>query len=168
MKKAVLFIFVFLSGMAADSPVAAEKNKLLPGLYRVRGGQCPVLELQSFYCRGGGKISVRFTSETCYLRPRPDAVWYDGKEFYFAWLRGYKTEDPKEKEGRNLTTSIYWISQNECPNLTLKNVCNNKVIRSFRPSSNCYKDVNFFYWNGDTYRFGWVVLKRGIGEIGKK
>jgi len=165
MKKAVLFFFVLLSFLAVDTRNAAAESGLLPGLYRIRSGDCPVLDLRSFYCRDGGKVRVRFTAETCYMRPRPTAVWYDGVSFYFIWLKDYKTESPDAKEWRGLVPSIYWIAQNNCPNLTLKNVCNNNVARNFRPSTKCYTGANAFYWNGRSYRFGWANIKRGIGQV---
>jgi len=167
MKKAVLLIFSCATLIIVDS-AAAKKDALLPGLYRVRDSECPVLRLESFYCRGGPKISVRFTPETCTTEPWPDAVWYDGKDFYFAWLSDYKTEKPREKEWQRLTPSIYWLAKNECPSLTMKNVCTNEIVKDHRPSTKCYKDANFFYWNGATYRFGWVKLARAVGKLETK
>lgn len=165
MKKAALFFFLFFGFFATDSPATAAGNKPLPGLYKVKNSECPVLDLQSFYCRDGDKFQVRFTPETCQVRPRPDAVWYDGANFYFIWIKDYQTEYPKGEERKTLATSIYWIAQNNCPNLTLKNVCNNDVVRNFKPSTKCYKDANGLYWNGSSYRFGWVRIKQGIGQI---
>ncbi|MEK7211107.1 MAG: hypothetical protein AAB731_00570 [Patescibacteria group bacterium] len=156
--RSVLAALVFVLMFSARDMAGAEK-RLLPGLYKI-SGDCPVLTLKSWYCREGQEFKLRFESGACHDRPRPDAVWYDGKNFYFAWLMDHKSEDRPKDEAKNLVTSIYWIRNNSCPNLFLQNVCNNNK-ESFTTAGKCHRDANFFYWNGEKYRFGWVRLKLG-------